>query len=424
MARPLKGSSRIKSGNVYLRIRDHEWSVGPEADWTEAQIKAELAKIVSQIHAETWAGPNNAPQAPAFERAPLLDDLAEDYMRAKLRKGLDPNTVVDLEWRVGHVVGFFGNAGKNLRVDAIDTAAIEAYQDHKLAERAYVEEVRGRYKADPAKITEAERQQVIVPGLKGLSNASINRTLETLAAILDRAYKTHHKLMPRDNPARDKDLTLAVASAEHTSWEIDQALAILEAAAEQDAGARSDRERRIGRRPMLATLMLTGIRLDEMCGAKRSDLRLDRQQLSITDSKTRAGVRRVHLSPYLVAVLTEYLEQAIDSEWLFPSSNGGRRDPDRFRDRIQQRAVLRANQLLAERNQPLIPEHAATHTHANRRSYITWMLELGENPHWVKTQVGHTTSNLIMDLYAQQQDNRAKAHPMLKTLLGDEEESD
>ena len=119
--------------------------------------------------------------------------------------------------------------------------------------------------------------------------------------------------------------------------------------AELEAEARSD-YKGLGRRAMIATLGLAGLRISELVDLRVAQVDLTRGRFKLADAKTEAGVREVEITLYL---RDELLEHVMDrraralplepSDHFFGTSTGNRRDPDRFRDRILARAVERAS---------------------------------------------------------------------------------
>jgi integrase len=60
------------------------------------------------------------------------------------------------------------------------------------------------------------------------------------------------------------------------------------------------------RQPLIATLVLAGLRIGEALDLRWRDVDLAAGHLNVADAKTPAGVRKVDLSPALRELLTEY----------------------------------------------------------------------------------------------------------------------
>src|SRR5437660_11536235 len=76
------------------------------------------------------------------------------------------------------------------------------------------------------------------------------------------------------------------------------------------------------------------------------------------------------------------------TDYFFGTTTGGRRDPDRFRDRILTRAVERASATRVE--QRLAPLPPIT-PHSLRRTWATFAAMIGRDPNWIAAQSGHTS---------------------------------
>ena len=92
----------------------------------------------------------------------------------------------------------------------------------------------------------------------------------------------------------------------------EQVEAILAAAGELDANARSD-YRGLGRRALLATLVFAGLRIGEALALRWRDVDLAGGRLRVGEAKTNAGVREVELLPALRDELTEHKVNAARS---------------------------------------------------------------------------------------------------------------
>ncbi len=97
------------------------------------------------------------------------------------------------------------------------------------------------------------------------------------------------------NPARGKRRRLRHSEPKRTYLQPDQAKDLLLAGREFDAESGD-----VGwRYPLLATLLLAGLRIGETLDLHWRDIDLSSGGLSVADSKTTAGIRRVTLTPAL-----------------------------------------------------------------------------------------------------------------------------
>ena len=189
-----------------------------------------------------------------------------------------------------------------------------------------------------------------------------------------------------------------------TFLEVDEFHALLDAAGELEAEARAD-FKGLGRRAMIASLGLAGLRISELMDLKVAQVDLGRGRLKLADSKTEAGVREVEITLYL---RDELLEHAMDrrarrlpfgpSDHFFGTSSGRRRDPDRFRDRILARAVERATANRQQNGLPPLPEITP---HSLRRTWATFAAMIGRDPKWIAAQIGHVSPAFTFSVYQQ-----------------------
>jgi integrase len=189
-----------------------------------------------------------------------------------------------------------------------------------------------------------------------------------------------------------------------TFLEVDEYQALLDAAGALEAEARSD-FKGLGRRAMMATLGLAGLRISEMVDLRVAQVDLRRGRFKLADAKTDAGVREVEISLYL---REELLEHVMDrrsrklpmgpTDYFFGTATGGRRDPDRFRDRILARSVERATAIRAEQGLAPLPPISP---HSLRRTWATFAAMIGRDPKWIAAQIGHTSPSFTFSVYQQ-----------------------
>ena len=103
----------------------------------------------------------------------------------------------------------------------------------------------------------------------------------------------------RSNPARGKRRKLKATRPQRAYLDsAGQIIALLDAAAELDAEARR-RSAHVGRRPLLATLIFAGLRISELLALRWRDVDLAGGWITVGESKTDAGVRKVKIRPVL-----------------------------------------------------------------------------------------------------------------------------
>jgi integrase len=148
-----------------------------------------------------------------------------------------------------------------------------------------------------------------------------------------------------------------------------------------------------------------------VCELDLGDLDFAHGVIHVRDAKTEAGIRQVHMTPWLHDELLAYratrTEAQLD-EPAFPTRNGARRDLRNVNRRVITPAVRAANALRAERREPPLPESITAHTF--RRTFITLMLEAGAPVPYVQGQVGHEDPTTTLDIYAQVLKRRDRRH--------------
>jgi len=402
-----------------------------EQGWTPARARRALEDTLAEIRAGIWHGPARASAsglgAPRAGRGPSFHELASRWLERRCLEGREA-THADLRWRLtNHLLPFFAQTP----IDAIDEQAVDAYVEHKLADNK-----RLRALAAAGTPTRDRRGRRVDP----LSNESINKTLATLAAILDTPEARRWR--SGDNPARLPGTRLRAPRATGNVLEADELRSLLDAAVRLDrrygpADERAARVRelraggasyaqiaselgracstvhRLANRPperedgpmvrsaLLCTLAFTGLRAGEALALRRRDVDLRHRLLRVAAAKTAAGVREIDITPRLIEVLAAHLECLADRDGaalLFPTARGGQRDRTSLARRVLAPAVAEANrQRRADGLEPL-PDHTTAQT--LRRTYISLALEGDGTMPWVMAQVGHVHEHTTLTIYA------------------------
>jgi integrase len=375
--------------------------------WNRQRAEIETEKILQQIERGVWVPPRLEPRQDRLEQA--MADLgvqvderfrvfAKRWWRTK-QLGLDDDTINDYEWRLRYLDAFFGR----YRLSQITPRLVDRFRDelHEQAEAIRAAAVRGRSLSET--VTD-RRGRTYERRRRPLSNTSINAMITLLGQILQQAVD--YEQIDR-NPVRVGGRSarfLKRTRPNRTFLEVDEFIALLDAASELEDEARED-FKGLGRRAMIATLGLAGLRIGELVDLKVAQVDLQRSRLKLTDSKTEAGVREVEISLHL---RDELLEHVMDrrarklphgpADHFFGTSSGSRRDADRFRDRILARAVERAN---ANRNALGLAELPAITPHSLRRTWATFAAMIGRDPKWIASQIGHTSPSFTFSVYQQ-----------------------
>jgi integrase len=245
-----------------------------------------------------------------------------------------------------------------------------------------------------------------------LAPSSINKTLTTLASILELAVD--YELIDR-NPAQGRRRRLRSSPPKRT-WldRSDHIVALLDGARELDQEAWA---RRGQRRALLATLIFAGLRIGELLALNWREVDLARGTIAVTNSKTDAGTRSVNILPVLHEELTGYRKQLVDSDvgLVFATGTGTQHSALNVRTRVLARAVERANaECAATGMEPLV---VGLTPHSLRRTFASLLFAIGETPPYVMAQMGHTSANLTLSVYARQMHRRDGEPERLRALV-------
>ena len=473
MSRPAKGTVEVKTladGTRVFKLRffvqgrrEHEvlherrhCKCGCGGSWNERTAAVELENILARVRAGVWRK-RNPPPPVAASRVPTFHEYASAWLQAKIDgvlgdRPIGTNTEADYRSRLAnHLLPFFGE----YRLDEIDGDLCLAFKTHKLKEAA---ELR-RAIAAGAVLRDRRGRRV-----RPLGPAMIRKLTACLITILDEAVDDGHL---ERNPARGRRMRIKVPKPPRTFLEMDELVALTDAAGEQDArfarpklavtptpestaakvaerwtaGLRASdiaaqlglskatityhlRRLRaegpatyIGRRAIVTTLGGSGVRVSELCDMRIRDLRLHAASgahFLIPDAKTEAGVREVQVSPDLLEEIVAHIDRLQRSglptnpdAHLFPNMRGGRMKRQRANEIVREAAEL-ASPRLAARGLPTLPN---TTPHTLRRTYISVALLANRfDVLWVMRQVGHADSKMTMDVYAQLQQRAERQH--------------
>jgi integrase len=103
------------------------------------------------------------------------------------------------------------------------------------------------------------------------------------------------------------------------------------------------------------------------------------------------------------------------SALVFATSTGTKMSASNVRNRVLAPAVMRANGRLAERDAPALPNGLTPHS--LRRTFASVLIARGDDPAYVMAQMGHTTPNLTLSLYARAMQRRDGEPERLRALV-------
>jgi integrase len=372
-----------RDGRVYRSLRFTAYGKRrrvPLGAVSSSEAESALRHALADVERGVWMP---APTVEPPNEPPACKTFGEFGMEwwTLTKDQLAASTQADYWWRLTvHLSPHFGDTP----LDEITFDAVERYIAAKLAED------------------------------EPLSARSINMTLVLLAAILETAVE--RDLIAR-NPARGR--RRRVRERAPTRSYLDTAAqisALLDAAGELDGEAREACQH-VERRAMLATLTFGGLRIGELCALRWRDVDLAGGWLSVGESKTDAGRRKVKvrgaLRDELLAVRAR--REGAQDAYVFPTRTGARLGPDNFRNRVLAASVKRANESLAERELPPLPDKLTPHS--LRRTFCSLLYALGESPPVVMQEMGHTHPALALRVYAQAMRRDEDEQSALRSLV-------
>jgi integrase len=390
--------------------------------WTPARAQYELDNVLADVRRGLWQPPVVVePVAEPREVPTFLVFASEWFERQKIEGGrrgggLTDAGAADLLWRLEkHLLPFF----KSHRVDAITVEDVDRYRLGKVRERDEIERAAAAHKPLVESYTDRAGRTLTRPR-RALNATSINKSLATLSAILETAVE--YGWLTR-NPAQGRRRRLAAVTPQRSYIDrADHITALLDGARELDNEART---RKGQRRALLAMLTFAGLRIGEALALTWGDVNIARGTITVRASKTDAGVRTVHIVGVLRDELAAYAANARHDPkaLVFGTSTGAAQGATNVRKRVLAKAIENANELLAadENGQPrtedvdLIPTNLTPHS--LRRTFASILFAIGETPPYVMSQMGHTTANLTLGIYARQMNRRDGESDRLRMLV-------
>jgi integrase len=430
-------------------------SCGCGGGWTEAAARQELADLIVRVRAgfrrprppRRLVGRRNVRPMPTF------GEYAASWLDAKIAgvlgdRRIAENTIRDYRARLRHLAYL-----DDYPLDQIDPGLCVDFKAHLLAES---EDARRQIAAGaPLRERSGRARRPLAP-------ATIRKVLDALGSILEEAVEDG--LVPQ-NPARGRRMRVRVPKPRRTCLEIDELACLFEAAADQDdplanarlARAKSPsaaavaelaaqwlRPRQISERLGLSLPTVTyhlrrlgvqsgrgyagrqmicemlgrgGVRAGELRNMRIGDVRPRDPagaRFAVPESKTEAGVRMVEMSPALAAMVNTHIARLrlldLPSDpraYLVPNLRGGKLSQGAV-GRIVKEAASLAGERLVAKGMAQLPY---TTPHTLRRTYISVALVANKfDVKFVMSQVGHASSAMTMDVYAQLEQRAKRSH--------------
>jgi integrase len=388
----IRKSKRGKTFAARIRANGdrHYVTLGHEADGMNEQCaREELANVLADVRRGIWRPPTTEPVVERTEIVPTFHEFASEWVERR-RGEVDDRTVEHWKWSLSsHLLPFFAS----FTLEQFTAALVDRYRASKIADRAHLDaELELWQRSDPK--TRGPRPR------RPPSNSSINKTLKTLAQVLDDGVDYGYLT---SNPARGKKRRLKTTKPKRTWLELDEVRALLDAAGRH--------------RALLATMILAGLRIGELVSLRWRDVDLARGRLHVRESKTDAGERTIDLTPLLLDELklhranTRFAEPA---DLVFATRNGTARNRSNVTRQILQPAMNRANE---RRSAEGLPPIERVTNHSLRRTFASLLYEAAATPAYVMAQMGHESSALALEVYAKVMERKRDTGERMDALL-------
>jgi integrase len=359
--------------------------------WTDERAKEELANVLADVRRGIWRPPTTNPKPqPEPESEPSFHVFASAWVERR-RGEVAARTAEHWVWALSnHLLPFFAA----YLLSQFTPRLVEEYKAVKLREREERAKELERWKrASPAR--RGKRPE------RGLSNGSVNKTLKVLAQVLDDAIEYGYLAA---NPARGKKRRLKASKPQRTWLTLEEVQAVIRAAG--------------GHRALVATMILAGLRISELCNLRWRDVDLAGGKLRVVESKTDAGERTIDLSPGLLDELKLHRANArftAPDDFVFATRNGTRRNRSNVTRQILEPAVTAASAALAAAGKPAVQDGVTNHT--LRRTFASLLYEAEASPAYVMSQMGHTSSALALEVYAKVMERKRDTGERMDALI-------
>ena len=460
MSRPRTGSvrrTRTSLGTSYsLRFAYRGEEVyhhlgGSWEGWTEERVESERQYILAQVHRGEYVPQRRETAATGEETGVPTFQVLASVLLDRQRRRLTEGGTKDLEWRLTTAMEHFGA----LLVDEIDEAVADDFVHARLLEREAIEAAAEA--GDPVleSYVDGRNGKTYSRRKRALSNGSINKVLFSVRRVLKEAKRRRYIDV---NPLEDSDCFLPEGTPSRSYLELEQVVAVIEAARELDAEERklewwdvrairasddtasalgrhfgvsetlirrirrgeiwtSTRPREAARLPWVQLLVLAGPRVQEACSLDLPDVDLATRAIHISRLKTDASARTIPIVPALHETLLVHRADrpANEEAAALPTRDGTRQSPDNVRARLLASVHRRANEQLVKRGQRAIG-HLTPHT--LRRTFMSILAELGVAPRRAMYLGGHTDPRFTMRVYQQVLDAGPQTVELLEAILG------
>lgn len=292
---------RRRGGTIYaLRFRAygerHYLTLGGETEgWTRGRAEEELRCVLADAECGVCVSPLRRSR-PGWAPGPrgAIPDLGPfaTALIASRQGQVAAGTFEYLRWGLAHLMPSFAD----WNLGEIGIEAVDLYREHKVREsearRCAIESGKHRWDAGG-------------PVLRPLAPSSINKTIDVLRWVLSVASEYRHI---SSNPAQGRRRRLREPPRRPVYLDTaEQIEALLEAAADLDRAPQSRCSDRSG---IIGTLLLAGLRSEELGRLLWRNVDLAGGRIRVESSKTQSGSREVDLLPLLGDILVAHRNNA------------------------------------------------------------------------------------------------------------------
>lgn len=369
---PPKGSRKswalrvpYQGGRVFVHLGT------PEEGWNAERAEQARRDTMDAIRLGVWEPPRKEAAAATEDRSgQTFLSFASEWFE-KEQHGWAPRTVKDYRDTLElHVLPWFGE----LPLTGITIELVDDFRAAKLKE--------GK-----------------------LAAAQVNKCIKRVAQVLELAVE--YGRIPF-NPAKGKRRKAKEPPVKRTWVEPEQALALFEQASPH-------------MRPVIATLIGSGLRVGELVRLDWSDVSLATGTIKVGEAKTNTGAfREIDLPAGLVQELTEWKmrSEPLLREWqrkrpaeapVFLTKHprwGLRRQSEANVSNRLKTAIRHASKALAAQGIERISDRVTPHS--LRRTYASIRAALGDDPLYVSEQMGHKDVRFTLNVYSKAVKRRAK----------------
>lgn len=328
---------------------------------TKGEARRVLREIETQIERGTFL---------SVRHTPLFPEIAKDWLLYK-RPNVRESTIIQYDGHIrNHLVPYF----KTTKINRINFDSVEKYIAYGIE--------------------------------KGISKVTLKKILVTLGGIM--RYSARKKLIDF-NPLTLVDKPKNTKTTDRISY------------------LRPNEIRRLidntdGQKYMtlFKLAVMTGMRQGELLGAKWTDINWQDKQIYVSrsfnngrfhDPKTHSSRRAIDIPPSMVEDLKKWQLTCMISnqDLIFPNEAG--------KPMNHQNMVTRHfNPSLRRAGLPIIRFHDLRHT------YAALLIEQGEHPKYIQSQMGHSSIKITMDTYGHlmKSINREASIKLDKTVFGED----